>query len=184
MRHRLSIAAVLVISIGLLGVASTALEEAGVQTAEAPKFKADPLWPKLLPNHWLLGSGIGVGVDSRDHVFVIHRRDSFNERTEIGAATDPPTGSCCVPAPNILEFDPEGSLVNSRGGPAEGYDWPTSHHGLSIDHEDNIWIGGNGDQDSHIRTYEGKRVQKFVYTGMGPVTGQDQGVVWPGRSGS
>ena len=150
MRRKLAIAAVLLISIGLLGVASNALEEAGVQTAEAPMFEVDPLWPKPLPNHWLLGSAIGVGVDSRDHVFVIHRRDSFNERTEIGAATDPPTGSCCVPAPNILEFDPEGNLVNSWGGPAEGYDWPTSNHGLSIDHKDNIWIGGNGDQDSHI----------------------------------
>ena len=83
-------------------------------------------------------------------MFVIHRRESLNERTEIGAAADPPTGSCCVPAPNILEFDPEGNLVNAWGGPGEGYDWPTSNHGLSIDHKDNVWIGGNGQQDSHI----------------------------------
>lgn len=117
----------------------------------APRFEVDPLWPKPLPNHWLLGSAIGVGVDSRDHVFVIHRRDSFNERTEIGAATDPPTAEeCCVPAPNILEFDPEGNLVNSWGGPGEGYDWPSSNHGLSLDHLDNIWIGGNGPTDGHI----------------------------------
>src|SRR5690606_21663406 len=134
-----------------LGAAQAALRATtDTDLVEAPTFEVDPLWPKPLPNNWLLGSAIGVGVDSRDHVFVIHRRDSFNERTEIGAATDPPTGECCVPAPNILEFDPEGNLVNSWGGPGEGYDWPTSNHGLSIDHMDNIWIGGNGRTDSHI----------------------------------
>ena len=28
-------------------------------------------------------------------------------------------------------------------------------------------------------TYEGKRLQKFVYKGLGPVTTNNQGVVWP-----
>ena len=58
----------------------------------APSFEVDPFWPKPLPNHWILGSAIGVAVDSRDHVYVIHRRQSFNERTEIGAFTDPDRG--------------------------------------------------------------------------------------------
>src|SRR5690606_11808285 len=117
-----------------LGVGQGVLErQADAAAPKAPAFEVDPFWPKPLPNHWVLGSAIGVGVDSRDHVFVIHRRDSFDTRTEIGAATDPPTGECCVPAPNILEFDPEGNLVNSWGGPGEGYDWPASNHGLSIE---------------------------------------------------
>ena len=150
-RRSLILPAALVTTIAALGAAQAALRATtDTDLVEAPIFEVDPLWPKPLPNNWLLGSAIGVGVDSRDHVFVIHRRDSFNERTEIGAATDPPTGECCVPAPNILEFDPEGNLVNSWGGPGEGYDWPTSNHGLSIDHMDNIWIGGNGRTDSHI----------------------------------
>jgi len=97
-----------------------------------------------------MGSVIGVGVDSRDHVFVIHRGESLNPRTEAGAAQDPPTGECCYPAPPVLEFDPEGKLVNAWGGPADGYDWPASNHGLSLDHLDNVWIGGNGPTDSHI----------------------------------
>jgi hypothetical protein len=29
-------------------------------------------------------------------------------------------------------------------------------------------------------TYEGKRVQRFVYKGMGTVVAGAQGVVWPG----
>jgi hypothetical protein len=28
-------------------------------------------------------------------------------------------------------------------------------------------------------TYEGRRLQKFVYKGFAPVTKQDQGTVWP-----
>ncbi len=30
-------------------------------------------------------------------------------------------------------------------------------------------------------TYEGRRLQKFVYKGLRPVTKEDQGVVWPTR---
>ena len=149
-RH-LILGGILLVAIAALGVGQARLDAAAEsQPVRAPLFEVDPLWPKPLPNHWVLGSAIGVGVDSRDHVFVIHRRDSFNERTEIGAATDPPTGECCVPAPNVLEFDPAGNLVNHWGGPGEGFDWPTSNHGLSIDSKDNIWIGGNGPRDSHI----------------------------------
>ena len=116
----------------------------------APIFEVDPLWPKPLPNHWILGSAIGVGVDSRDHVYVIHRRQSFNTRTEIGAAMQPPTSECCIPAPNILEFDPAGNLVNHWGGKSDDYEWPSSNHGLTLDHKDNVWIGGNGRGDSHV----------------------------------
>ena len=115
---------------------------------EAPMFEVDPLWPKPLPNHWILGSTIGVGVDSRDYVYIVHRGNG-NERTELGAQQDPPTGECCVAAPPVLVFDPEGNLTDSWGGPGEGYDWPSSNHGITIDHMDNVWIGGNG-SDSHI----------------------------------
>jgi DNA-binding beta-propeller fold protein YncE len=150
-RRTLILAAALIAVLAALGAAQAALQStAGANTVEAPIFEVDPLWPQPMPNNWLLGSAIGVGVDSRDHVFVIHRPESLNARTEVGAAADPPTGECCLPAPNIVEFDPDGNLVNSWGGPGAGYDWPSSNHGLSIDHMDNIWIGGNGQRDSHI----------------------------------
>ena len=42
-------------------------------TVQAPYFEVDPYWPKPLPNHWVLGSSIGVSVDERDHVWMIHR---------------------------------------------------------------------------------------------------------------
>ncbi|MGH9336411.1 MAG: hypothetical protein ACRD21_21965, partial [Vicinamibacteria bacterium] len=125
-----------------------AAQEKGV---EAPTFEVDPFWPKPLPNQWLIGSTIGVTVDSRDHVFVIHRQATLNPSTEASAAAEPPTAlECCVPAPPVLEFDPEGNLVGHWGGPGEGYDWPQSNHGITIDPMDNLWIGGNGAGDSHI----------------------------------
>lgn len=140
----------LLMAILLMGAGAFAVDRMSGSQPEAPVFEVDPFWPMPLPNHWLLGSAVGVGVDSRDHVFVIHRQGSFNERTEIGAAAVPPTGECCLPAPNILEFDPEGNLVNAWGGESDDYDWPTSNHGLTVDPNDNIWIGGNGRTDSHI----------------------------------
>ena len=116
------------------------------QTVQAPRFEVDPFWPKPLPNHWVIGSTIGVGVDSRDHVFIIHRGDStLNQRTEVGADRNPPIGECCRAAPPILEFDPEGNLVKAWGGSGEGFTWPVSNHGITLDDKDNVWIGGNGE---------------------------------------
>lgn len=135
------------------------------QPVQAPAFEVDPFWPKPLPNGWVIGSTIGVGVDSRDHVFIIHRQQTLNARTEVGAAQTPPTGSCCTPAPPVLEFDPEGNLVNSWGGPADGYSWPSSNHGISIDHLDNVWIGGNGSPDSTRAVGFDSHILKFSHEG-------------------
>ncbi|MCZ6852775.1 MAG: hypothetical protein O7G86_02545 [Gammaproteobacteria bacterium] len=150
-RRNMLVGVTLAVVLVALGYGQAAFQNsAEAEGVQAPIFEVDPLWPKPLPNHWVLGSAVGVGVDSRDHVFVIHRRNSFNERTEIGAAVDPPTSECCIPAPNILEFDPLGNLVGHWGGPGDGYDWPSSNHGLTIDHKDNLWIGGNGRGDAHV----------------------------------
>jgi DNA-binding beta-propeller fold protein YncE len=116
----------------------------------APRFEIDPFWPKPLPNNWVLGSAIGISVDSRDHVWIIHRQQSLNPQTEAAAGTTTPQGACCSAAPPVLEFDAEGNLVGSWGGPGEGYDWPTSNHGITVDHMDNIWIGGNDVNDAHV----------------------------------
>ncbi|MDE2678472.1 MAG: hypothetical protein OXI76_11250 [Gemmatimonadota bacterium] len=149
MKRNVLIVVILVLVAAGIYVAQDRLQTASASTAEAPIFEVDPFWPQPLPNHWVLGSVVGVGVDSRDHVFIIHRQAPLNERTEIGAAQDPPTGECCVPAPYVLEFDPDGNLANAWGGPGEGYNWPISNHGISVDPMDNIWIGGNG-RDSHV----------------------------------
>jgi len=57
---------------------------------------------------------------------------------------NPPTSQCCAPAPPILEFDAAGNLIGHWGGPGQGYDWPDSNHGITVDYRGNVWIGGNG----------------------------------------
>jgi len=109
----------------------------------APRFEVDPLWPKPLPNHWLMGQTIGVSVDAKDNVWIIHRAGSL-EPGEVHATTKPATAQCCAPAPPILEFDKDGNLLQSWGGKAQGYDWPDSNHGITVDYKGNVWIGGNG----------------------------------------
>jgi DNA-binding beta-propeller fold protein YncE len=142
------------LAVGVLGVAGllVAREMAGRDetSVEAPYFEVDPLWPKPLPNHWLLGSTIGVSVDDRDHVWIIHR----------GSATLNDNEKCCAGAPPVLEFDQEGNLVSSWGGPGEGYEWPASNHGITVDYKGNVWIGGNGAQDSHVLKFS--RDGKFL----------------------
>ena len=146
MKRNLCIGLLFVVVLALLLAASSilqkraAVEAAGVQ---APRFEVDPLWPKPLPNHWLLGQTIGVSVDDKDHIWIIHRAGSL-EQGELHAATNPPIAQCCAPAPPVLNYDQEGNLLASWGGRGEGYDWPESNHGITIDYKGNVWIGGNG----------------------------------------
>jgi len=167
---KVAIAVTLGAAIAALGVAQARLGAADrQQTVQAPRFEVDPMWPKPMPNHWLLGSVIGVGVDSRDHVFIIHRGDStLNQRTEAGMKANPPIAECCQAAPPIVEFDPEGNLVRAWGGPGEGFTWPASNHGITLDDKDNVWIGGNGAPDSHILkfTHDGKFLAQYGKPGQ------------------
>src|SRR5258707_11480427 len=102
-----------------LGIASHfAGNQARVNAADvvAPKFEVDPLWPKPLPNHWLMGQTIGVSVDAQDHIWIIHRAGSL-EAGELHATTTPKIAQCCAPAPPVLEFDQAGNLLRHWGGP-------------------------------------------------------------------
>jgi hypothetical protein len=132
--------------IAALGVASVVLEKrSAVEAAsvQAPRFEVDPLWPKPLPNHWVLGNVIGVSVDAQDHIWLVHRGAAL-ERMETYAAADPPASDCCLAAPPVLEFDEAGNLIGHWGGPGKGFDWPDTNHGITVDYKGNVWIGGNG----------------------------------------
>jgi hypothetical protein len=106
----------------------------------APKFEVDPFWPKPLPNHWIIGQTIGLSIDSNDNVWIIHRPGTL-EPKESYLKTN--SAECCLAAPDVLEFDPAGSLLH-HWGKAEGHDWPSSNHGITVDNKGNVWIGGNG----------------------------------------
>lgn len=135
------------------------LAAGGAVAADVPAFQVDPFWPKALPHNWILGQVAGVAVDAQDHVWIIQRPRTLTD-DEKGATLTPPRSRCCVPAPAVIEFTPEGDVVQAWGGPAEGYEWPANEHGIYVDPKGFIWIGGNGPEDGQILKFT--RAGKFV----------------------
>ena len=155
-------------ALAALAFTAGALDRAAAQaTVQAPKFEVDPMWPKPLPNNWLMGLAIGLAIDARDHVWVVHRPDNLSA-AETAAEQNPPTGTCCRRAPPILEFGPDGTLLRSWGGPGDGYEWPESNHGLAVDHKGIVWMGGNVGADSQVLkfTQDGKFIAQFGRSGQ------------------
>ena len=137
------IALVVALGIGSAGAGeygNPRLQAAGVM---APTFEVDPMWPKPLPNHWVIGMTIGVSADAQDNIWIIHRGGSLEPKETYGN-TNPPGADCCMTAPPVLEFDKAGNLIGHWGGPGKGYNWPNSNHGITVDYKGNVWIGGNG----------------------------------------
>ena len=94
----------------------------------------------------MLGSTIGVSVDERDHVWIIHRGSATLGNNEKGLELKPPTGECCAGAPPVLEFDPDGQPRRPLGW--SGRRATSGRRRITaspIDYKGNVWIGGNGD---------------------------------------
>ena len=121
----------------------------GTASSDIPQFQVDPFWANELPNNWILGQVSGLAVDDQDHVWIVHRPRTLDARQR------GEEGMCCVPAPPVIEFDPSGNVVRSWGGPSNSYEWPESEHGIHVDHQGNVWIGGNGAGDAHVLKFTG-----------------------------
>ena len=134
---------------------------------DAPRFLVEPFWPKPLPDEWILGQVAGTAVDSNDHVWVIHRPLTLLE-DEKGAMEVPPASKCCKPAPPVLEFDSDGNLLRSWGGPSPNYDWPKNEHGIFVDHDGNVWLAGNDPTDHQVLkfTAEGQFLKQIGKAGL------------------
>ena len=102
-----------------------------------PKFQVEPSWPSI-PNGWVLGETSGVTVDAHDHVWVLQRPRTVRGKDKSNAA------------PPVLEFDTDGNYINGWGGPASGYEWPGTEHGIYVDHKGFVWISGSGQADDQI----------------------------------
>lgn len=182
MKRSLLTGATFIVAVIVLGATERALQQAAQAQAtsarQVPVFEVDPFWPKPMPNNWVLGMVIGVGIDEKDQVWIIHRgNDPGNlDRTELAFPPTAPAGGgsataaavqgrnrvseCCLPAPPVVAFDPAGNVVHSWGGVETHPDWPESNHGIVVDHKGIVWIGGNGGPDSHILKFT--REGKFV----------------------
>jgi hypothetical protein len=136
----------------LLGLAATpfVLGRGGEAQAQAPGdtmvpwFEVDPFWPKPLPNHWVQAMTIGLDVDKKDNVWIVHRPQTLEQKESYAARKE---ADCCIAAPDVLEFDPAGNLIRHWGRDevkGNGHDWPSSNHGITVGPDGNIWLGGNG----------------------------------------
>jgi hypothetical protein len=155
-------------------------KESGVyhasSTGKTPGFIVDPSFPQRLPHNWMIGQVGGLYVDRHDHIWVYHRARSLTndeaglEGPVSGATNEkgqPENGigyarqygtitDCCKAAPAVLEFDTDGKLLRSWGGPSDpgfiggkckaeaGCIWPNSEHGIYVDQNDNVWLSGSG----------------------------------------
>ncbi len=136
---------------------------------QVPIYDFDPTFPKPMKETWAIGPIGGMAVDRQDHLFVVQRPGGLVNNDRFGGADDnPPKAMCCVPAPPVLEFDSAGTLLRSWGGPGQGYDWPTSEHGVLVDHKDNVWLAGTGAKDNMLLkfTHDGKFVRQFGKPGQ------------------
>src|ERR1700736_4380155 len=82
---------------------------------QAPLFEVDSLWPKPLPNHWVLGSLGGIGVDEQDHIWILNRGSRTLAANFKQLEVTPPWALCGGSAPAVLEFDQAGNLLRHWG---------------------------------------------------------------------
>lgn len=135
--------------------------------AGVPQYAFDSSWPKLpLPNKWALGWVNGIHVDTHDHVWVLTQPEQLNSWNWVtGATANPPASVCCVPAPPVIEFDADGNVLRTWGGPGKGYDWPSAAHGIYVDYKGNVWIGGSQTRPGADGTPPDGMVLKFTPDG-------------------
>src|SRR5690554_2585074 len=137
----------------MISCSSTAVlgqEDAG---KEYPVFEVDTSWPKALPYNWTYGHVPSVAVDSRDHIFILTRPNTLEPDVRARAA------------PPVVELDPQGNFVNAWGGPSDGFDWPDSEHGIAIDFQDNVWVGGSAPGAPSLRELNDDMLLKFTTDG-------------------
>jgi hypothetical protein len=151
---------ILAVTGGLFAAVVAGVSLIAATRADVPLFRVDPFWPRPLEYPQILGAITGVAVGPQDNVYVLTRADRFNTGNEISACSGPTRaatcapanlnpnavrqGDCCVPTSPVLQFAPDGTLVRQWGGPNAAYTWFKRPHGIAVDPQGNVWIGGSG----------------------------------------
>src|SRR5258706_10555699 len=95
-----------------------------------PQFEVDRSWPQV-PAKWKLGDASSIAIDAQDNVYVLHRPRTLKPE------------QAAMAAPPVMVFDGAGNYLKSWGGAGSGYEWPEREHGIHIDRNAHVWIGGN-----------------------------------------
>ena len=142
-------------------VAAIAVSPQAQAQSAAPQFAPEPFWPKPLPENWILGQVAGIASAPNGNIWVLHRPASLLD-DEKGATKNPPEYKCCKAAPPVLEFDADGNLLRHWGGAGAGHEWVKNEHGIHVDRDGNVWVGGNNEGDQILQfTADGKFIRQI-----------------------
>lgn len=162
-RRLLGLGAALTALLAVLGIWQLQMGTAQANRSDRPGFSVDPFWPKPLPHQWQIGQVPGIAVDKDDNIWIVQRPRTLTSDERGASDFEPGTGAvldgaarpqgsisdCCLPAPSVMQFDPQGNLLRAWGGPVDpgkcvepACQWPNTEHGIYVDHEMNVWLGG------------------------------------------
>ena len=85
-----------------------------------------------------------MAVDAQDHIWIVHRGAALERMETYAAAKPPAVGMLRCPLRRSWNSTRPATLIGHWGGPGQGYDWPETNHGITVDYKGNVWIGGNG----------------------------------------
>jgi sugar lactone lactonase YvrE len=125
-----------------LALAVSLLAATGSLAQTAPKYEADLSWPKPLPDKWVIGGLGGLCVDAQDHVLILNRQDVLDVDLNAGKL-----------APQMIEFDAAGNVVNSWGDPKL---LDPRLHSCHFDKEGNVWVAAAPSGMVQKYTHDGK----------------------------
>jgi len=170
------------------------LDALGVSVATyAPSGRLLGQWGKRGDAPGDLGQPIAIGVDGQGKIEVVDARDNrVDTFTPLGRlirywsivpylqSGGGPSGMAVNSqgdvylsiVDRIFEFSPQGLPIRSWGSTGIGPGRFLSAGAVAVDGRGNVYT---------TETYEGKRVQKFVYRGIASMARGYQGVLWPRR---
>jgi DNA-binding beta-propeller fold protein YncE len=130
-----------------------------------PKYEVDSLWAKL-PDNWVVGPLGGACIDARDHVFVLHRQEGLTEamvtvRDRFEGAKN--GAQSRIKAPPVMEFDPQGNLVNSWG---DAKVLGNYLHDCEVDKDGNVWIAAARSGFVQKYSHDGKLLLQIGKSGV------------------
>ncbi len=125
-----------------------------LQAQDQPIYTVDASWPRDLPDDMILGQVSGIDVAPDDTIWIVHRPKTLSA-DDLFRAQEPTATLCCNPAPAVLQFSQNGDVLRAWGGPEwnvatqswqqPDMDWPLNEHGIYVDSDGFVWIGGNQD---------------------------------------